>query len=335
MTGAMLLALYSFAIAIGGVGLMIMYARRAGLIDVPNHRSSHTVPTPRGGGLAVVLAVLAVWTLSSPPLPVATCVALLVALAALACVGWLDDRRSMPVSVRFPVHLACGLVVGGLIHVVAPGAAPWSALWIAWWVLWTAAAINITNFMDGIDGLIAGQGVVYGVFLYALARQTGGASPFGVILAAACAGFLVWNWAPAKIFLGDVGSGPLGMLMVVGGALALRTARADLVFVPLFPLYFDALATLVARIRRGERLTEAHRSHLYQRMANGGAGHAVVASIYAIAALVGALAALQASALPSVERVALIALYCAVVIACWAGASARFPYVHSLSRPQA
>jgi UDP-N-acetylmuramyl pentapeptide phosphotransferase/UDP-N-acetylglucosamine-1-phosphate transferase len=119
------------------------------------------------------------------------------------------------------------------------------------------------------------------------------------------------------MFMGDVGSGPLGLFVVIGGALALRDVRAVLVFLPLFPLFLDALATVVIRFRRGERLTDAHRSHLYQRLANGGYGHARVTSIYAFAAAVGAIVALWLKNGSATRTTAAILVYVALVLIGW------------------
>ena len=284
----------AFVISAAGAGLALSYARRSGLLDIPNPRSSHSVPTPRGGGIALVSAVLAVAAYEVVRIDRRSWSVFLVLLGAiaLAFVGWKDDRRSIRVGIRLGVHLACGFAVALLVSEIAPLPGFLNITWLAWWVFWTVGSINIVNFMDGVDGMIATQGVVYGVFLFALLSGSVLGGRFGLILAAACVGFLIWNWSPAKMFMGDVGSGPLGLFFAIGGALALEGAPAALVFLPLFPLFLDALLTVLIRLRRGERLTDAHRSHLYQRLANGGFGHARVASIYALAASIGAFVAL-------------------------------------------
>lgn len=310
----------AFVISVAGVGLAFWYARRAGLLDMPNHRSSHSVPTPRGGGIALVSSVVAVasyevWPIGRASLPVF--LVLLGAIAALAVVGWKDDRGSVGVAIRLGVDLVCGFAVALLVNQIAPLPGLLNIAWLAWWVFWTVASINIVNFMDGVDGMIASQGIVYGIFLFALRSGPTLGGRFGLILAAACLGFLVWNWAPAKMFMGDVGSGPLGLLFVIGGALALAGAPATLVFLPLFPLFLDALLTMLIRFRRGERLTDAHRSHLYQRLANGGYGHARVTSIYALAASIGAVVALLVKDASPSRITAAIFLYVLVVLMGW------------------
>lgn len=312
---------WAFALCVVGVGLALVYSRWAGVVDVPNQRSSHTQPTPRGGGIALVVSVMVVSSFALIPADTEsrlTFAVLGAALILLTVVGWVDDHRSMPIIRRLPFHLVCGLAMAFAVNEFAPLPGPVNVLWLAWWVFWTAASINIVNFMDGIDGMVAAQGFIYGLFLFALVPATQMGAQFGLVLAGACLGFLIWNWAPARMFMGDVGSGPLGLLLVIGGALALHAgAPAALVFVPLFPLFFDALATIVLRHRAGESILTPHRVHLYQRVANSGVGHARVSTSYAVAAAIGALVALSVKdAAPA--RVALaIAIYCAAVVAVW------------------
>ncbi len=310
----------AFALSAAGGGLALLYARRAGVIDIPNSRSSHAVPTPRGGGVAIVGAVLIVALPVLMPLAQQSLfvfLGLVAAIGALTLLGWLDDHGSIRVGIRLGTHVACGAMVALLVREIAPLPGFVYVVWLALWAFWTIASINIVNFMDGVDGMIAAQGVVYGVFLFALLPDSAPAGRFGLILAAACLGFLIWNWAPAKMFMGDVGSGPLGLFFVIGGALALEGAPPALVFLPLFPLFLDALLTLVMRARRGENVTAAHRSHLYQRLANGGWGHAPVTSVYALAASVGALVALLVRDASAIVMTIGIVLYTAATAIAW------------------
>jgi UDP-N-acetylmuramyl pentapeptide phosphotransferase/UDP-N-acetylglucosamine-1-phosphate transferase len=320
--------LTAFAISLEGVRLALSYARHAGLVDVPNHRSSHSVPTPRGGGIAIVCSVLAVGAYEAARMggglwPVLLVV--LTAIAGLAFIGWKDDQGSVHVGRRLGIHLICGVAVALLVNEIAPLAGALNVAWLAWWMFWTVASINIVNFTDGLDGMIASQGIVYGVFLFALPTGPALGGRFGLILAAACLGFIVWNWSPAKMFMGDVGSGPLGLFFVIGGALALQSAPPTLVFLPLFPLFLDALLTILIRLRRGERITDAHRSHLYQRLANGGYGHARVTSIYALAATIGALIALSVKDASTSRVTVAILLYVLLVLLGWKMLHDRFP----------
>jgi UDP-N-acetylmuramyl pentapeptide phosphotransferase/UDP-N-acetylglucosamine-1-phosphate transferase len=321
-------SVFGFVISALGVGVTLMYARRAGVLDVPNHRSSHAISKPRGGGIALIASVfvVALFELGDFGL-IGSWVTLSIAatVAALTLVGWLDDHGSRSVAYRMPVHLVAGISVAVLVNAIAPMPSWLNVVWLIWWMFWSVASINIVNFMDGIDGMIALQGLVYGIFLFALLPPSLFGARFGLILASGCLGFLLWNWAPSKIFMGDVGSGPLGLFFVIGGALALQGAPATLVFLPLFPLYLDALVTLAARWRRGEKITVAHRSHLYQRMANGGFGHALVTCLYALAAAAGAMTAVTVNGAPSSTVTTAIVAYCVAVILIGAYFNRRFP----------
>lgn len=318
MTPELFGALLSFSLTFALVWLAVVYARRKGIIDVPNERSSHVIPTPRGGGIGLVSVVgsVAAFVIGKRGRePLALWLFLGVALGLLIVIGWLDDSKSRPVKGRLLVHLFCGAGVALIINRIAPLPEPLNILWLTWWIFWTVGSINVVNFMDGIDGMIASQGLVYGLFLFFLLPETGAGSLFGLILGAGCAGFLLWNWAPARIFMGDAGSGPLGLFFVIGGALGLYGGRTAVVFLPLLPLYFDALITLAKRYRRGESLLQAHRTHLYQRIANGGLGHARVTIGYAAAAAVGAVIGfLVNESTPLVVALAIVAYGLAVVV---------------------
>jgi UDP-N-acetylmuramyl pentapeptide phosphotransferase/UDP-N-acetylglucosamine-1-phosphate transferase len=210
-------------------------------------------------------------------------------MLGVALVGWLDDKHGLSVRPRLAVHVVAGVAVAAL------GArAGWHWAVGLWWILWTVSSINVVNFMDGIDGLIAGQTVIAMGSMALLAPATGVARPFAIAVAGATSGFLLWNWPPARIFLGDVGSGSLGFALALAGALVVAEGEVGFVrvFLPLFPLFLDAAVTMYRRARRGERITTAHRSHLYQRLANGGWGHGRVSLLYAALATLGALVAL-------------------------------------------
>lgn len=264
----------ALAVSLVAVGLLRWRVLTRGrvLIDVPNARSSHSTPTPRGGGLGLLIGIaiglMAAWL---PFMDVRVGAALgAVVLTALA--GWLDDHGGLSVRIRLVAHMGAALLLLPLAHTFAPG---WLApLAVAWWGFWMISSINVVNFMDGIDGMIGLQSLVFGAFVAFSAAPGGMAQALGLATAGASLGFLVWNWSPAKIFLGDVGSGGLGALFVVLGALLVREGRVNFTaaFLPLAPIFLDASATLLRRARRGEQLSQAHRSHLYQRLANGGDG---------------------------------------------------------------
>jgi Fuc2NAc and GlcNAc transferase len=235
----------------------------------------------------------------------------LAGIGLVATIGWLDDRHSLAVGPRLLAHLVSAAAVLPLAATLPIGGGLATGLGLLWWLFWGVSAINVVNFMDGIDGLIGLQAVILGVHFALLGEESAGTLLFAAALSGSALGFLWWNWAPARIFLGDTGSGALGLATVVGGLLVLAEGRAGLVvtFLPLFPIFLDATLTIVARWRRGERLTEAHRSHLYQRLANGGWGHARVSAVYGLAA---ALAITPAMAPPGYRTLA-IATYVVVV----------------------
>lgn len=327
----------AFFLSAIGVGATFLYTRRVGLLDMPNYRSSHRVPTPRGGGIALVASVfvLGAYAFVRAQQFSAGRFALLAAAGmVLTVVGWLDDRKTIRVAFRLSVHLACGLAIAALVNEISPVPGWINVLWLAWWVFWSVAAINIVNFIDGIDGMIACQGIVYGLFIFSVMPFGSFGSSYGLILSGACLGFLIWNWPPAKMFMGDVGSGPLGLFFVVGGALALQSTKSVLVFLPLFPIFLDALLTIVVRFRRGEDLTDPHRSHLYQRLANGGAGHAPVTLAYGLFAALGAVVAFSVKNATPLAMASAIAAYCAVVMLAWKVGDSRFPTVSRSSRAE-
>jgi UDP-N-acetylmuramyl pentapeptide phosphotransferase/UDP-N-acetylglucosamine-1-phosphate transferase len=260
---------------------------RFGVLDHPNERSLHSRAMPRGGGLAILaasyvsLALLALLALLQG-LPAAL-IWIAGSTALVAVISYWDDRSGLPAGLRLAAHvIAAGLlVVGGvqLAHVVLPGfSLPMSEpLLVVVAVLFTVWMTNLYNFMDGMDGFAGGMAVI-GFATFALFGWRAGHESFAtvsLILAAASAGFLVFNFPPARIFMGDVGSSTLGFLVA---ALSVWGARdgvfphwvAVLVF---SPFVVDATVTLFRRLIRGERVWEAHRSHYYQRLVRLGWGH--------------------------------------------------------------
>lgn len=286
------------------------------LLDVPNERSSHSVPTPRGGGLAIAFTALggiifaAVlhwidWNLAT---------ALVGGGAMIAAIGWIDDHRSLSALTRFAVQfLSAAWAIywlGGLpslsigsatLHMGMVG----SILGIVG-IVW---AINLYNFVDGIDGLAAGEaistGVIGGLILLAMGQK--GLATVSLIIAAANAGFLPLNWAPARLFMGDVGSGMLGYLFAV---LAIASENSGAVPLLLWVLLlgafvFDATVTLCRRIAHGERWYHAHHSHAYQRMVQAGKSHAQVSSTILVINLALALLAIVAWLRPALFLIAM------------------------------
>lgn len=312
-------------------------AVRRGVLDVPNERSSHTTATPRGGGVAIVLAVCAASLVSLylGMLPRRLFVALFGGGIAVALVGYLDDRRRIRPAVRLAVHVCAAvwalLWLGGLpplrfgTQVVFLGW-PGQALALAG-IVWV---LNLFNFMDGIDGLAASEAIFVAVAAALLSLLGGPADAVASVawvFAAACAGFLWWNWPPAKIFLGDAGSGYLGYVIAVLALAATHDNPAAVwIWLILGGVFFvDATATLARRTLRGERAHEAHRSHAYQWLARRWRSHRRVTLAVTIVNLLWLLpCALLATRYPSrAAWMVIIALAPLVALAYAAGAGAR------------
>ena len=298
----------ALGVSLALTALVLRLLRRGGVLDHPNPRSSHTRPTPRGGGLAVMATVALGWLVVAA-LPDFTALDLgarpastvLGVALALAIVSWLDDLGDLPLAFRLGAQgLAVaagvtllpgqGLVLGGLVPLWADRA----LAGLAW--LWF---VNLYNFMDGIDGLSGVQTVFTGAGV-CLVAVIAGAEPAlaaeALVVAAAALGFVWWNRPPARIFLGDVGSIPLGYL--VGWLLLSLAAAGQWAAAALLPAYYlaDATVTLLRRLARGAPVWRAHAEHFYQHAARA-VGHARVAGAVAVVDLgLAALAVLCAIA---------------------------------------
>jgi UDP-N-acetylmuramyl pentapeptide phosphotransferase/UDP-N-acetylglucosamine-1-phosphate transferase len=255
--------------------LLIPILAHREILDCPNERSSHQVPTPRGGGIAVIGSTLLAWVVFARTESMPSGVfGIVLGAVLLAAVSWFDDLRGLSPIVRLLAQ-AAAVAVGIL---VLPG--PRDLFYLAAiglvWIWW----INLFNFMDGIDGLAGTEAAAIGAGLLLFAGVGAGADPALRTLAAAVTGaaigFLVWNWSPARIFLGDIGSVPLGY--VLGFLLLDLAARGRWTIAVILPLYFlaDATITLVRRLLRGERVWQAHREHFYQQAVRRGLSHAAV-----------------------------------------------------------
>jgi UDP-N-acetylmuramyl pentapeptide phosphotransferase/UDP-N-acetylglucosamine-1-phosphate transferase len=280
---AALIAVASFGASLLGTGLVRAELARRALLDHPNDRSSHSVPTPRGAGLALLPVLLLAWLAASLLAPDAPPRVLWILGGALflGLVGWRDDLKSLPASLRLLAQIAAvgiGIVAlsgaGSISQGLLPPALDRLLAGLAW--LWF---VNLFNFMDGIDGIAGVETVALGlgVALVALAAGMGPALPlYGFAAAAVALGFLRWNWAPARIFLGDVGSVPLGYLL--GWLLLLLAARGQWAAALILPAYYlaDATLTLLIRLAKGERVWHAHREHFYQHAVQAGLSHGAV-----------------------------------------------------------
>jgi UDP-N-acetylmuramyl pentapeptide phosphotransferase/UDP-N-acetylglucosamine-1-phosphate transferase len=264
-----------------GTWLLIRILSRRAILDHPNERSNHAVPTPRGGGLAVVPITLIAWTVTAGPTLQDGLLIVLGGGWALAVLSWIDDLRSLPAALRLAVQAIVIAVATQWLSGIGPifqGLLPQWADTLATAVLWLWF-VNLFNFMDGIDGIsgveaigIAAGIAILGGFLPADSADVLSAAA----LAAAALGFLVWNWPPAKIFLGDVGSVPLGFLL--GLLLLLLAARGYWAPALILPAYYlaDATITISRRLLRGEKIWQAHSEHFYQHAVRAGRTHGQV-----------------------------------------------------------
>lgn len=302
------MTLVALLVTAGAAAAIIETVRRVGrrtLLDQPNERSSHTRPTPRGGGVGVILPALVGWLLTDGRGGAAPVIG--VAVACVAAVSWFDDRHGVPFALRLAFHVgAAALAVwatGPLREVMLPGLGTMQLGALAWPIslVWIVGLVNAYNFMDGIDGIAGIQGVVAAAAWAYVGWHSGvpEVGTLGALVGVGCLVFLSFNWSPAKIFLGDVGSAPLGFIFA---ALPLLEARGIPSAAPaimvvgvavVWPFVFDASLTFLRRLGRGENVFAAHRSHLYQRAVIAGWSHAAVALLYGGLALASAAAGLE------------------------------------------
>jgi len=262
----------AFFVALLVARLLLTSAGRRIALDTPNERSLHARPVPRTGGIAIAAGVAAACFLAWPGLPV-----VLGASALLAVASFGDDLVGLSTLARLALHV--GAAVAALafdLEITAPLTFVVFALALAW-------TANLYNFMDGADGLAAGM-TAFGFGAYALAAHLFGAATLAALcasIATAAGAFLVFNWHPSRLFMGDAGSVPLGFL---AGALGLQgwAIGAWPLWFPLLvfaPFVCDATLTLVKRLLRRERVWQAHREHYYQRLVRMGFGHRGAACI--------------------------------------------------------
>ena len=271
-----------FVSSLALTGLVRRYALKKSLMDIPNDRSSHVQPTPRGGGLGFLLAfsVGLIFISLLPNLPVKADPFLGLILFPLAAIGFLDDRYNLPSLARYGVQL--GVAVFAVVHY---GIFPQS--WLTDFgtvgiifaglltVIGFTALINFYNFMDGLDGIVASVTALQLSFIALYLNQ-----PIWWLLTVALLGFLWWNWSPAKIFMGDVGSTVLGAAIAIA---LIQTNDVTLSWSSLaitLPITADTIYTLFIRLGRRENIFQAHRFHIFQRLQQSGWSHPQVALTY-------------------------------------------------------
>ena len=284
---ALILAAVATA-AFAGTGALLPFLRARAILDHPNERSSHDTPTPKGGGLALMAVVLVAWVaaglyLESGILLTWTLPGVALVLAGLS---WIDDLRALPPVIRLVAQIVAVtaiLLLRPMPDAFFQGLLPHALDALLAGIIWVWF-INLFNFMDGIDGITGIETIIIGVGVALIGD--GLAALLGGIMAAAAAGFLKWNWHPAKVFMGDVGSVPLGFLL--GWLLLDMAGNGHWAAAMILPAYYlaDATLTLIRRALKGEKVWQAHRQHFYQQAVQRGLSHV---NVTARVAVLGAL----------------------------------------------
>lgn len=291
------------------VFLVEAVARRRGMLDRPNWRSSHSIPTPRLGGVGIVVGVWAgvavAWHDPTPNM-----IALLVGATALAIVGLADDIRPLGAALRLVAQVGVSVIfvviAAPSITIVLPG---WSLVLPAGVgeglaVIWIVGVVNVWNFMDGLDGLAAGTAAIAAIGLVAIGAPT----MLMLSVAGSCLGFLVWNHSRASIFMGDSGSMFLGFL--IGGAALAGPSPIPIISVALLiaPFLLDASYTFTVRLLRRQPVLSAHHEHLYQRLADARVEHRAIAGLYWVATGMCALVAIRYVSSANMPKLGMLAV---------------------------
>ena len=282
------------------VHLIRRYAEHRRIIDHPNERSSHSTPTPRAGGLAIVVVVTGTGLWSMREADPGRVLVYIVCGLVIAYLGWRDDVHSLSTRVRFAVQgLVAAVSIYGLgyareVTIPLVGELQLGAFGVVITFLWIVGLTNAYNFMDGIDGIAGGVALAGGLGWMMLATQANIPFAFWVALAIAASslGFLGHNWSPAKIFMGDVASTFLGYTFAVLPLLSATEGGDALMLGTLLMWTFimDAGVTFIRRALKRENVFAAHRTHLYQRLVIGGYSHRKVSALYiSLTLLAGAL----------------------------------------------
>jgi UDP-N-acetylmuramyl pentapeptide phosphotransferase/UDP-N-acetylglucosamine-1-phosphate transferase len=302
MSGYIALGLATFLVSYLGIMAMLKWPRRDHILDIPNARSSHSEPTPSGGGLVIItvaigalllLGLFGILIWSGPLL------AYIAGAGIVGTISFLDDIRNLSYRSRILIQsiAAILIIVSGIylssLSLPVVGNINVSWLGIPLTFVFIIGLTNAYNFMDGIDGLAGLQAVIASFFLLFLAWLVNAEllSVTGLLIGASTLGFLVHNWSPAKIFMGDIGSTFLGFSFAV---LILMLNDQDTQFfflgvLALWPFIFDTTYTFLRRLMRGENVFEAHRSHLYQKLVDQGYSQSSTTLFYGLLSFVGIL----------------------------------------------
>lgn len=283
-------------------GLVRIYAKKKGILDIPNDRSSHRIPTPKGGGLGIVAAFLGgiIFLYCAGRLDLRSVMAYIGGGIFLALVGWMDDKKSLPVLPRLLVHLSVSIWalfwLGGLKGITLGNYFfPFRWLGTVITIFGIAWFINLYNFMDGIDGIAGSQAVIAAFFggICLFVRGNMELAFVSWLLAFSSLGFLIWNWPPAKIFMGDTGSCVLGYFFGVTAVISENSGTFPLItwLVLLGVFIVDSTLTLLRRFLSGEKWYEPHCTHAYQCAVRiGYSQHRVLLAAIMINLLLGIIA---------------------------------------------
>lgn len=295
-----LLYISAFFLAYSGVELFRRWSLGRNLIDIPNERSSHTEPTPRGGGLIIDAVCLLLFLIYCVAFQIDIFWSYFAGALIIALISWLDDLFSVPAIWRFLSHsLAAILVVWGLgawetLYIPFSGTAYLGQIGQVITFFWIVWMINAYNFMDGIDGIAGAQAFTAGIGWLLIGTLLGveNTAFYGGIVAFTSLGFLFHNWQPAKIFMGDVGSAFLGYTFAVLPLMAFKESKDQAILFPVIGVtlvtlfVFDSIVTLIKRILRREKIWQAHREHIYQKLVVSGFSHQFVTGTYAILSMI-------------------------------------------------
>lgn len=296
-------ALMVFVVTAVIVDLLIILSTRFRLVDLPNKRSAHALPTARGAGVAIVLTTFiasCVAALRWPDLASRILLGVMAPSLVIAVVGFIDDLRPLRASLRLVVQLGVALfmtiMLGPLPGIALPGFAAVHFGAFAWplTIIWIVGLINAFNFMDGADGMAGLGAVVVGLSMAAVAYGIGSLAPMllAAFTAAAAGGFLVFNWQPARVFMGDVGSGFLGA-MFAGITILVSDTDLDSVFFPialaLWPYVYDPFVGVLRRIWNGKNPLVPHREFLFHRLVRTGVSHAMASLLYGVLGAAGGI----------------------------------------------
>jgi UDP-N-acetylmuramyl pentapeptide phosphotransferase/UDP-N-acetylglucosamine-1-phosphate transferase len=323
----LVIGLAAFVTSYFGVAVIRNWALRRNVLDIPNHRSSHSMPTPRGGGLAIAIVVVigfSLFQLFGRGMPARAFLGYALGAVMVAAISGIDDLFEISAKARLTVHVLASclfcLLAGWVTTIYIPFLGELKLGWFGFplTVLWITGFTNAFNFMDGIDGIAAGQAIVAALGWLVVTSVLGltALTILNVLIIGASLGFLIHNLPPARIFMGDVGSTILGYTFATLPGLAFNQARDPRLIVVgalcVAPFVFDTTLTMLRRALRKERLFQAHRTHLYQRLTQLGYFHGSVALLYFGIASVSSLMGL--AYLWGSDALAILALSVVVVL---------------------